>query len=103
MCFTYLPKKWSKKRASRGAAKTDPTTQTTPAIPPMPMRQNSRGEYVRETPWHSGGMKAATILDRAVSHPSQESSSNRKEREKGDWVRGLMVGQGGIWEERGRI
>jgi hypothetical protein len=66
----------------------------------MPMRQNSRGEYTREKPWHSGGIKAATIIDRAVSHLFFARSSNAGRTNSGGWTRGLMVAYGGVWEER---
>lgn len=62
MCLSHIFKK-------RRAKSLDPEKFQTTAIPPMPMRQNSRGEYTRDNPWRSGGVKGAEILSRAVSVP----------------------------------
>ena len=70
MCLTYLF--CIKPRLSKSK---DPAKYTAVGVPPMPMRQNSRGEYVREKPWHSGGIKGTEILARAVSDSVVKRSS----------------------------
>ena len=66
-----------------------PTNTGTTAIPPLPLHLNSRDEYTREKPWHSGGTSGRKILARAVSS---------RFLVQGEWARGLTVGYGGIWE-----
>ena len=79
----------------------DPSKQSSDAIPPMPLHKNSDGEYVREKPWHSGGVKGSTILTRAVSHSSAAPRAPQGGEKSGrDWVRSMTLGYGGYWEER---
>lgn len=62
MCLTYFVTKHLKKRR---AAK-DPLEYESSAIPPMPMQQNANGEYVREKPWRSGGLRESDVVGSVV-------------------------------------
>lgn len=51
-----------KLKSPRKPSDEDPTAYTTTAIPPMPFRRNSKGEYIRDKPWKSGGLKGKHVV-----------------------------------------
>ncbi|KAF2703537.1 hypothetical protein K504DRAFT_180242 [Pleomassaria siparia CBS 279.74] len=57
MCIIFL---FHRCRANRNPAKF-----TTGAIPPMPTNTNENGEYMREKPWVSGGIRNGECLGEA--------------------------------------